>query len=161
MPSRFIVGIYSLRAFSAILGQPHHIFAHLFQQAKEMTLPRMAVKLYASDGLLGFYNGLSASILRQLTYTTARFGVYETVKKQMAIANKEGGSGVAAAPMPFYQKVFLSGISGAVGGLVGSPADLINVRMQNDVKLAPELRRNYRHALDGLVRICRYVNMVF
>ena len=43
--------------------------------------------------------------------------------------------------MPFYQKLLLAGLSGAVGGVVGTPGDLINVRMQNDVKVAPELKR--------------------
>ncbi|KAK3530294.1 hypothetical protein QTP86_023917 [Hemibagrus guttatus] len=39
------------------------------------------------------------------------------------------------------------------GGFIGTPADLVNVRMQNDMKLPPELRRNYKHALDGLYRV--------
>lgn len=39
--------------------------------------------------------------------------------------------------------------------LLGAPADLVNVRMQNDCKLAKENRRNYKHAIDGIVRICR------
>lgn len=43
--------------------------------------------------------------------------------------------------MPFYQKLLLAGLSGAAGGVVGTPGDLINVRMQNDVKVSPELRR--------------------
>jgi solute carrier family 25 (mitochondrial dicarboxylate transporter), member 10 len=38
---------------------------------------------------------------------------------------------------------------------VGTPGDLVNVRMQNDIKLPPEQRRNYKHALDGVVRILR------
>lgn len=37
----------------------------------------------------------------------------------------------------------------------GAPADLVNVRMQNDAKLPKEQRRNYKHAIDGIVRICR------
>jgi dicarboxylate transporter 10 len=37
----------------------------------------------------------------------------------------------------------------------GAPADLVNVRMQNDCKLPKEQRRNYKHAIDGLVRISR------
>jgi dicarboxylate transporter 10 len=32
------------------------------------------------DGFLSLYNGLSASLLRQGTYSTVRFGVYETIK---------------------------------------------------------------------------------
>jgi dicarboxylate transporter 10 len=34
-------------------------------------------------------------------------------------------------------------------------ADLVNVRMQNDCKLSKDKRRNYKHAIDGTVRIYR------
>lgn len=44
-------------------------------------------------------------------------------------------------PLLFYEKLLLAGFSGAVGGVLGTPADMINVRMQNDIKLSPELRR--------------------
>jgi hypothetical protein len=37
----------------------------------------------------------------------------------------------------------------------GAPADLVNVRMQNDCKLPKDQRRNYKHAIDGIVRIWR------
>lgn len=33
-----------------------------------------------NEGILGFYGGLSASILRQATYTTARLGVYNVLE---------------------------------------------------------------------------------
>lgn len=45
--------------------------------------------------------------------------------------------------MPFYTSAFLAGVSGLAGGFVGSPADLINVRMQNDIRLPPEQRRKW------------------
>nr|CDJ97757.1 Mitochondrial substrate solute carrier domain containing protein [Haemonchus contortus] len=115
------------------------------QQAGKITLGQMAAKLYRSDGVLAFYNGLSASLLRQLTYSTTRFGMYETLKKQFP----------SDSPLPFYQKAFLAGVSGACGGFVGTPGDLVNVRMQNDVKLPPAERRNYKHAIDGVFRILR------
>lgn len=35
-----------------------------------------------SIGFLALYNGLSASLLRQLTYSTTRFAIYETVKQK-------------------------------------------------------------------------------
>lgn len=41
----------------------------------------------------------------------------------------------------FYQKLLLAGCSGAAGGVLGTPGDVINVRMQNDIKLPPQLRR--------------------
>ena len=48
-----------------------------------------------------------------------------------------------------------SSIAGALGGACGNPGDVINVRMQNDGQLPPQQRRNYKHALDGIVRISR------
>lgn len=34
-------------------------------------------------------------------------------------------------------------------------ADICNVRMQHDAALRPEQRRNYKHALDGMLRMAR------
>lgn len=115
------------------------------QQTGKVTLPQTVAKIFRSDGIFGFYNGLSASLLRQLTYSTTRFGIYETLKKQFP----------ADQVLPFYQKAALAGFSGAFGGFVGTPGDLVNVRMQNDIKLPPEQRRNYKHAIDGVFRIIR------
>jgi dicarboxylate transporter 10 len=44
-------------------------------------------------------------------------------------------------------------MSGFVGALIGNPADIANVRMQNDSSLAPPSRRNYRSVVDALFRI--------
>ncbi len=66
---------------------------------------------------------------------------------------------ISDANLPFYQKALLAGFSGACGGLVGTPGDLINVRMQNDMKVPLAERRNYKHAIDGLVRISREEGM--
>lgn len=41
----------------------------------------------------------------------------------------------------FAMSAFLAGLSGFAGGLIGSPADLVNVRMQNDIKLPSDQRR--------------------
>ena len=44
-------------------------------------------------------------------------------------------------PMSFVTSAVVAASAGAVGGLIGTPADQVNVRMQNDMKLSPELRR--------------------
>lgn len=49
----------------------------------------------------------------------------------------------------------MASTSGFLGGLAGNPADVLNVRMQHDKSLPPEKRRNYKHAIDGLVRMVR------
>uniref|UniRef100_A0A914QXA2 Mitochondrial dicarboxylate carrier n=1 Tax=Panagrolaimus davidi TaxID=227884 RepID=A0A914QXA2_9BILA len=115
------------------------------QQTGKITISQTVIKIFKSDGFFGFYNGLSASLLRQLTYSTTRFGIYGTLKKQFP----------EDQVLPFYQKAALAGLSGAFGGFVGTPGDLVNVRMQNDIKLPPAERRNYKHALDGVFRIIR------
>uniref|UniRef100_A0A8D1Z9R5 Mitochondrial dicarboxylate carrier n=1 Tax=Sus scrofa TaxID=9823 RepID=A0A8D1Z9R5_PIG len=117
------------------------------QQEVRLRMTGMALRVVRSDGLLALYNGLSASLCRQMTYSLTRFAIYETVRDQVA----KGSQG----PLPFYKKVLLGSISGCIGGFVGTPADMVNVRMQNDMKLPPDQRRNYAHALDGLYRVAR------
>ncbi|ELT98454.1 hypothetical protein CAPTEDRAFT_124865 [Capitella teleta] len=120
---------------------------HLQTQSQgNIGLLKMGVKVVKNDGLFGLYNGLSASLLRQLTYSMTRFAIYETVKGKISDDQH---------PMPFYQKVLLGAGAGCIGGFVGTPGDLVNVRMQNDMKLPAAERRNYKHALDGLLRVAR------
>lgn len=89
---------------------------------------------------------MSASILRQATYSTTRFGVYEHLKERATTPGQEPSFGTL---------VLLSSASGFLGGLAGNPADVLNVRMQHDAALPPAERRNYKHAVDGLIRMAR------
>ncbi|KXL49026.1 MAG: hypothetical protein FE78DRAFT_76698 [Acidomyces sp. 'richmondensis'] len=100
-------------------------------------------RIFRNEGILGFYSGISASVLRQMTYSTVRFGIYEELKHQ-------------AGPHPSFP--FLVGISsfaGFFGGIAGNPADVLNVRMQYDMSLPPQDRRNYKHVIDGLIRMAK------
>lgn len=58
-----------------------------------------------------------------------------------------------------YWQLGTAGFSGFVGGICGQPADLVNVRMQNDMKRPAVERRNYKHCFDGLSRIYRQGGM--
>ncbi len=55
----------------------------------------------------------------QLTYSMTRFAIYESVKNNMLEPGQQ---------MPFYQKVLLGGTAGAIGGVAGTPGDMVNVR---------------------------------
>lgn len=99
------------------------------QQEGKLSVVQLTGKIIRQQGVGALYNGLSASLLRQLTYSTTRFGIYEVGKSALP-----GDAG-------FFGKILLAGGAGAAGGLIGTPADMVNVRMQNDVKLAKELRR--------------------
>lgn len=103
------------------------------------------VKIARTEGAIQLYAGLSASILRQATYSTVRFGGYEKMKTYVA---KDQDPTV-------LQLLIASSTAGALGGACGNPGDVVNVRMQNDGQLPPQQRRNYKHALDGVIRIAR------
>ena len=118
------------------------------------------VHILRHDGFRGLYSGLSASLLRQLTYSTTRFGVYETLKPHFFHATPPSSSS-ATSPSSSQQQpplttlLALASVSGFLGGLAGNPADVINVRMQSDLALPPSQRRNYSNALHGLLRMIR------
>ncbi|KAB7503294.1 Mitochondrial dicarboxylate carrier [Armadillidium nasatum] len=99
------------------------------QQETKLGGVQMAMRVVKTQGFFALYNGLSASLLRQVTYSTTRFAIYE--------------------------RALIAGIAGACGGFVGTPGDMVNVRMQNDIKLPADQRRNYKHALDGVYRVFR------
>lgn len=102
------------------------------------------VRILKTDGLLGLYPGISASLLRQLTYSTARFGIYEEMKARSKKTEQS-----------FPMLIAMSSTAGFVGGIIGNFADVLNVRMQHDAALPAEKRRNYKHAVDGMVRMAR------
>lgn len=56
-------------------------------------------------------------------------------------------------PMPFYEKVALAAFAGGCGGFVGTPGDLVNVRMQNDMKLPAAQRRKLENVVYEIIVI--------
>lgn len=126
------------------------------------------VNIARTEGFFKLYAGLSASILRQATYSTVRFGVYDKLKQ--VVAKRTNGNDFShrgqdhvdprlltlCFPDPtVWHLLACSSLAGALGGACGNPGDVINVRMQNDGQLPPHLRRNYKHALDGVIRMSR------
>jgi len=97
---------------------------------------------------MGIYKGLSASLLRQATYTTVRFGSYLKLKEAYSsFSGKEQPS--------LLMKILLSMVAGAGGAIAGSPADVVLVRMQADGKVPQHLRRGYKNGVNGIIRITR------
>ncbi|KAJ5613139.1 mitochondrial dicarboxylate carrier [Penicillium lagena] len=95
--------------------------------------------------------GLSAAVLRQLTYSTTRFGIYEELKQHFASPSPNSSTSSPG----LFTLLGIACASGFIGGFAGNPADVLNVRMQSDAALPPAQRRNYKHALHGLVQMTR------
>lgn len=47
------------------------------QQEGKLSVSRLAMKIVQEQGIFSLYTGISASLCRQLSYSTVRFGIYE------------------------------------------------------------------------------------
>lgn len=104
----------------------------------------VAKEMYVQEGLRSFYHGLGSALLRQLTYGTIRVGLFRYLS---AVESKERGH------VAISKKILFSTTSGVIGSFMGSPFDVVLVRMQSEPSLPPELRRNYKNVVDALVRM--------
>ncbi|KAJ3102368.1 Mitochondrial oxaloacetate carrier protein [Phlyctochytrium bullatum] len=73
--------------------------------------------------------GLMATVLRELSYSSFRFGCYQPFKRLLA-----GLSGNASAhgSEPFYMKLFAGLGSGMVGSFLANPTDVVKIRLQTE-----------------------------
>ncbi|TFK57698.1 mitochondrial carrier [Heliocybe sulcata] len=97
----------------------------------------------AESGFRSLYTGLTASLMRQMSYSLVRLGSYEKIKYALA------SDGTASAT----KLVAAAALAGGLGGIAGNPADILLVRMTSDSVRPPEKRYGYRNALQGLVRL--------
>ncbi|KAF5270654.1 hypothetical protein FQA39_LY01392 [Lamprigera yunnana] len=102
--------------------------------------------IMATEGVLAFYNGLGAALLRQATYTTTRLGVYNNLNE---IWMKTG------SPPNFLGRIVLGMAAGAIGACVGTPAEVVLIRMTSDGRLPPSERRNYKNVVHALSKIIK------
>lgn len=98
-----------------------------------------------NEGLFTLYNGLSAGLLRQATYTTTRLGIYTWLFETF--------SSTDGTPPGFFMKAGLGMSAGATGAFVGTPAEVALIRMTSDGNLPLDQRRNYKSVFDALIRI--------
>ncbi|XP_064535834.1 mitochondrial 2-oxoglutarate/malate carrier protein [Drosophila montana] len=99
------------------------------------------------EGPLALYQGLSAALLRQATYTTGRLGVYTYLNEEYRIRTNRDPNVLASMAM--------GTIAGACGAFIGTPAEVALIRMTSDGRLPLEERRNYKNVGNALARITR------
>lgn len=105
-------------------------------------------QILRAEGPSALFSGISATVLRQTLYSTTRMGLYDILKTKWS-------SDGSAAGLPLHKKITAGLIAGAVGAMVGNPADVAMVRMQADGRLPIADRRNYRGVADALVQMVR------
>ena len=62
------------------------------------------------------WSGLSASVLRQTTYSTARFALYDILARQMQSRTGE--------KLTTGSTIMCAGIAGGLAGMVGNPTEV-------------------------------------
>lgn len=99
------------------------------------------------EGVFGVYNGLSAGLLRQATYTTTRLGVFTSLMEKFKSPD--------GTPPSFLMKCALGMTAGAVGSFIGTPAEISLIRMTSDGRLPVEQQRKYTSVFNALYRITK------
>jgi solute carrier family 25 oxoglutarate transporter 11 len=107
-------------------------------------------EVIAAGRVLDLYTGLSAGLLRQAVYTTARMGLFGTFMNQLT-ARAEG----QGRKIGFAERAAAGLSAGGIAAMIGNPADLALIRMQSDGLKPREQRANYRSVFDALARIAR------
>ncbi|KAJ7102422.1 mitochondrial carrier [Mycena belliarum] len=97
------------------------------------------------SGIRSVYTGLTASWMRQMSYSLVRLGTYEELKSRLA---KDG-------PPSTLALIAAASFAGGLGGIVGNPADIILVRMTSDSMRPPEKRYGYSNAVTGLFNLAK------
>jgi Mitochondrial carrier protein len=97
------------------------------------------------------YNGLPAALLRVVSYSGTRLGLYEPIKDKLAALrnNTQGDSSSDKGRNSFAVKAGAGIMSGGLAAVLGNPFELTKTRMQSNDHAA---YRNVGHALRSIVR---------
>jgi len=119
---------------------------------KGTSMLSVANGILAKEGLKGLYAGMSASIMRQAVYGTARLGLHREFSDRLKAS--QGGGDLSA-----LSSAGSAMLAGALASVIGTPMDVCMVRMQADTMLPVSERRGYRNVFDALGRIGRTEGM--
>jgi solute carrier family 25 oxoglutarate transporter 11 len=104
-----------------------------------------------AQGKVGdLYTGLTAGLLRQAVYTTARLGFFDTFMGTLTRRAESQGRQVG-----FAERAAAGLSAGGLAAMVGNPADLALIRMQSDGLKAAGSRSSYTGVIDALTRITK------
>ena len=94
-----------------------------------------------TEGAPALYRGFSAAAMRELSYSSLRFGLYEPIKKVLGAKDP--------ATTPFYKKVLAGLLAGAFASAVASPTDLLKIRAQAATGPRESIVEHAKHIANG------------
>ncbi len=109
----------------------------------EKNIYSSAIRIFREEHLKGFTRGLSATIMRELLYSTIRMGAYEPILHSL---HNEKENRHPSAVIKFASAL----LSGAVGSAIANPTDLVKVQLQTSRPCQPA---PYAGAISGFIYI--------
>eukprot|EP00002_Diphylleia_rotans_P032890 TRINITY_DN6944_c0_g1_i1.p1 TRINITY_DN6944_c0_g1~~TRINITY_DN6944_c0_g1_i1.p1 ORF type:complete len:290 (-),score=48.79 TRINITY_DN6944_c0_g1_i1:220-1011(-) len=103
------------------------------------------------EGALALGKGMSASMLREATYSSLRMGLYRPVRDLIAPPDQDAGLG---------RKILAGLTTGAIGSCIANPTDVIKIRMQVQGPLQPGESPRYKGMIDAFIKIYREEGVV-
>ncbi|KAI9878599.1 MAG: putative mitochondrial 2-oxoglutarate/malate carrier protein [Pleopsidium flavum] len=107
-------------------------------------------EIIASGKVMDLYTGLSAGLLRQAVYTTARLGFFDTFMIALTKRAEDKGQKIG-----FAERAAAGLSAGGLAAMIGNPADLALIRMQSDGLKPKDKRANYRSVFHALTHISK------
>lgn len=83
------------------------------------------------EGFMALWKGMAPSALREMSYSSIRFGLYAPIKKVMM-------GDELPANVSLWKKIVAGGLAGGVGSAIANPTDLVKIRMQADPGVVPK-----------------------
>lgn len=107
-------------------------------------------EIIAAGKVMDLYTGISAGLLRQAVYTTARIGFFDTFMKALTVRATVNGNKIG-----FSERAIAGLSAGGLAAMIGNPADLALIRMQSDGLKPLAERKNYKSVIDALSSIAK------
>lgn len=82
--------------------------------SEPMGLARMAVHMVKTEGMSGLMRGWQPSVLREMSYSAIRMGLYDPMKEVLGGADDKYN-------FPLWKKVVAGGVAGGVGAAIANP----------------------------------------
>lgn len=117
--------------------------------APRLDVGRMGAQILRAEGVLAFYSGFGAAMLRQASYGGLCFGAYPLLRDALS-------PGTDGRSTPMWARIAAGGSAGAAASAFANPTDVVKVRLQADGRLAAVGQApRYAGTADAIRRIAR------
>jgi len=107
----------------------------------------IASNMLKTEGLSAFYTGLTAGLTRQVIYTGARLGLFDSFTASL----KQPGKSLS-----FAENSACALSAGGLAAIIGNPADLALIRMQADSMKPVAERAGYSNVFTAMALIVKH-----